>query len=191
MTTMICPRCWNHRSSFCDKCENKGKIPDVRLSKNFMLSELVVSDTAQARKIANDPTVKELDRIIATTKNFLQLVREGVGPLKVTSGFRSPQLNTAIKGSKTSAHLHGEAADVQPVQLSLLEMMTWLWNHQDELEFDQIILEYGKRLDTHNDDWIHLGYKHPSGQQRKQFLLKDPQGNWSAWRPAVRVRVSA
>ncbi len=58
MTMMLCPRCWN-KTRPCDKCRGVGKIDDVRLSNNFLLSELLASPTAVEKGISNDPTPLE------------------------------------------------------------------------------------------------------------------------------------
>ena len=47
-------------------------------------------------------------------QHFLDPIRRYLGePVIVTSGFRSVALNTAVGGSKTSAHMTGEAVDIK------------------------------------------------------------------------------
>ena len=57
------------------------------------------------------------------------------GPIKVNSFFRSPELNTAIGGSKTSQHCKGQAIDVDDVYgfKTNAEMYTWI---KENLNFD-------------------------------------------------------
>ena len=44
---------------------------------------------------------------------MLDPLREWYGkPITVNSGYRCPELNVAVKGSKTSQHMKGEAADI-------------------------------------------------------------------------------
>ena len=46
----------------------------------------------------------------------LQRLRDELGvPVVVTSGYRCPEHNRAVKGSHTSYHLHGMAADIRKV----------------------------------------------------------------------------
>jgi hypothetical protein len=71
-------------------------------------------------------------------------------PLKINSGFRSEELNKAVGGVSNSAHRQGFAADVVPVNAGTKQLAKWV---NDNLEFDQIILEFGT-LD--NPRWIHL-----------------------------------
>ena len=148
-----------------------------------MLSELLYSPTAVERSIPNDPTPTELIRMADACKSLYQLVREGIGRMKVTSGFRSLALNSAIGGSKTSAHCRAWALDSQPQEMTLQKAMEWLWAHRAELPLDQAILELGKHHDRTHDDWLHLGYKHPSTYiHRREFLVME-NGVYRVWQP--------
>jgi len=169
---MICPRCWN-KNRPCDKCEDTGYVPNVQLSDNFTLWELVRSNEAMTRGIPNDPIVRELDRLREMCQRLVQKVRNAKGLLTVTSGFRSLALNRAVKGSPTSAHPAARAMDVVPKNCSLTDLMHWFAD--TDIGFDQAILEPG---------WVHIGYKHPtSGQQRRQLLQKYGPGDYRVWRP--------
>lgn len=176
-TMMVCPRCWGRREDNCDKCENQGRISNVWFTKNFMLGELLGSQTAREKRIPNDPTAKELDHLLALTRNLLQPLRADIGAIKVTSGFRSARLNRALPGSsKTSAHMVGYAADIQPRECTLEEVM--LWFQRTKLPFDQAILELvGK------SHWVHVGYKHPSSGAQRRQLLVNRDGKYSDWTP--------
>lgn len=65
------------------------------------------------------------------------------------------------------------AADLKPLKTTLLDVMHWFAG--TELGFDQAILEHDK--DRH---WVHVGYKHGSGAQRRQLKVND-NGKWSNW----------
>ena len=75
----------------------------MKLTTNFNLSEFnkhgfVISDTV-------------FQNIFALAKN-LQVLRDEVGkPIKITSGYRSPEHNAKVGGVKSSKHITGEAAD--------------------------------------------------------------------------------
>lgn len=81
--------------------------------KYFTIPELTRSDTAQRRGIDNTPTPEAVKNLTALVDNVLDPLRERWGaPLTVTSGYRSPALNTAVGGVKTSHHKLGMAADL-------------------------------------------------------------------------------
>jgi hypothetical protein len=95
-------------------------------------------------------------------------LREWVdAPIKVNSMFRSLELNTALKGSKTSSHMKGEAMDITSMGgKSNLEMFYWI---KDNLEFDQLIWEFGKE-----PKWLHVSYS--AVKNRKQILVTKKRG---------------
>ena len=83
----------------------------MKLSTNFSLQELTKSDTAIRHDIDNTPSLQVIDNLQDLVDNVLQPLREKFGPVVVTSGYRSPAVNTKIGGSTTSDHCHGYAAD--------------------------------------------------------------------------------
>jgi hypothetical protein len=173
MITIVCPRCWNNKKVACALCEGTGHIPDIQFSTNFTLAEFVNSPTAIARGIPNDPLPEHVFHMQETCVKLLQPMRELVGPLPITSGFRTPMLNQVIGGSsKTSAHMHGWAIDCKPQRMSMVELMHWLWG--TSLAFDQAILE---------PSWIHIGFRQPNtGAQRRQLLANDGH-KFTVWTP--------
>lgn len=180
MNKTICPQCWCDRSHSCDKCDNSGEIYDTQLSKNFRLSELTRSHTARGKSIPNSPTIRQVDRLRELTIKLLQPARDALGPITITSGFRSPELNSVLPGSaKNSAHMLAYAVDLQPEEVSLEHLMRWFF-YNDHLDYDQVILEFGKREDSRRDDWVHVGYKNSAGQQRRQMLVMR-NGIYTPW----------
>lgn len=81
----------------------------MRLSKDFTLAELCVTDTREH----NQPTDWEVDNLRLLASRILQPFRDSVGvPVNVTSGFRSKRVNASVGGSRSSQHLFGQAADI-------------------------------------------------------------------------------
>ena len=81
--------------------------------KYITIPELTRSATAQKRGIDNTPPPEAIRNLTTLTENLLDPLREKWGaPLTVTSGYRCPELNTAVGGTKTSHHKQGMAADL-------------------------------------------------------------------------------
>lgn len=142
---------------------------------NFTIAEMVHSSTAEKLNIDNTPssivkvhlteTITLLESIRAEWGKYCEDNNLGTPAISVSSGYRSPELNKAVGGVKTSAHTLGYAADLVPVN-----------GMQDEFEkfmsevfakkgyaYDQIIVEKSK-----TSRWVHVGYKKADGSQRRQ-----------------------
>lgn len=157
--TMECPACWGKKKA-CPKCSGSGKVADRQLSPNFKLSELVGSNTAKAKGLANDPTPEIEEALEDLCKEALEPMRALVGPLKVNSGYRSEAVNKAVGGSKSSAHCHGHAADVVPLKCTWKQAMDKVV--EAKLELDQLIYEH---------TWLHVGHVHPKTKGKRGDLL--------------------
>jgi uncharacterized protein YcbK (DUF882 family) len=82
----------------------------VRLGRYFTLPELTKTDTG----LSNDPPEAAIVALTRLVVLALDPLREAVDqPIRVTSGYRSPEVNRAVRGSPTSQHLKGEAADIK------------------------------------------------------------------------------
>tara|TARA_B110000196_G_C20631081_1_gene424061 strand:- start:184 stop:537 length:354 start_codon:yes stop_codon:yes gene_type:complete len=98
---------------------------------------------------------------------ILQPVRDHYGKVvRVNSGYRSPTLNTAVGGSKTSQHCNGEAVDFEIDGLPNVELATWV---RDHLDFDQLILEFFNPAEGPNSGWVHCSYR-KDGTNRKKIM---------------------
>lgn len=134
----------------------------MNLSKNFSLSELTFSETAARLGVDNTPTEAVIHNLKKLCERILQPARDALGPLRISSGYRSPELNAKVPGSSnTSAHTLGFAADVLSLKVSKLEFARWVAKN---CEFDQIILEYGTKADP---AWIHVS---ADPKNRKQIM---------------------
>ena len=131
------------------------------LSKNFSLSELTKSQTAERKGISNTPTADHIYNLTALCENILQPIRNEFGSFIVSSGYRSPELCEAIGSKATSQHAKGEAADFEVAGISNYKLATWI---EENLPFDQLILEC---FQGGNSGWIHCSYV-PDG--RKETL---------------------
>ncbi|HQS70902.1 MAG: hypothetical protein B7Y36_08180 [Novosphingobium sp. 28-62-57] len=122
----------------------------MNLSPHFTLAEMIRSSTASRRGIDNTPSPTIIENLRRLCEHVLEPVRSHYKrPVIVTSGYRSPALNSAIGGSGTSQHSQGEAADFTVHGVSNLEVCRWM---EKTLTYDQLIYEFGE------DGWIHASW---------------------------------
>jgi hypothetical protein len=125
----------------------------VHLAHNFTLAELV--RTQHGRPEDNFPASdQQLASLTRLCTSLLQPIRDEWGPLKITSGFRSPAVNQAVGSSPRSQHLAGEAADFVPSRAGCREV--WAWVQRRPFEWGQLILETSRTA-----QWIHISLKAP------------------------------
>jgi zinc D-Ala-D-Ala carboxypeptidase len=137
----------------------------MQLSPNFNLKELTSSQTAERKGIDNTPSTEHQDNLKSLCTHVLQPVRDHFSRVvSVSSGYRSPELCTAIGSKTTSQHAKGEAADFEIFGVSNKELADYI-NHN--LDYDQLILEYWKESDP-NSGWVHCSFK--EGDNRRQYL---------------------
>jgi zinc D-Ala-D-Ala carboxypeptidase len=125
------------------------------ISKNITYKEAIHSNTAKRLGIDNEPSHEQIANMMTIATMIFQPLRSWVGgPIKITSFFRSPKLNSAIGGSKTSQHCTGQAMDIDDVygHKSNAEMFMYI---KENLDFDQLIWEFGN---DENPSWIHVSY---------------------------------
>lgn len=156
---MDCPRCWG-RPLKCTYCNGARRIPDVQLSPNFRLSEMLDSVTARRDCIQNNPPPEVVDNLRRLCVEGLEPVRALAGPLRINSGYRSSKLNDVVGGSDTSAHSFGLAADIVPVDCTWRQLMDKVI--AAKIPVDQLIYEH---------TWVHFGLLHPKTmRQRGEYL---------------------
>lgn len=145
----------------------------MKISQHFSLSEFTTSTTANNLNIDNTPTRQIIDNITELTNTILEPFRTYINtPIRITSGYRSQQLNKAVKGSTTSAHLTGYAVDIIPINCSMLKFQSELinWLKETDTPFDQVILE--KLKPNGEATWIHIALKSNAGKQRRQIFTQ-------------------
>jgi len=140
----------------------------MKLSKNLTLNECLRSGVAERLGIDNVPddewVVENLRQI---AERVFQPCRDHFGsPLYVSSGYRSPELNRAIGGSKRSQHVQGRALDLDADVFGGFSNAELFHYIKDNLEFDQMVWEFG---DGDNPSWVHVSYVH-DGPNRKRCL---------------------
>ncbi|WP_241085754.1 D-Ala-D-Ala carboxypeptidase family metallohydrolase [Candidatus Vondammii sp. HM_W22] len=120
----------------------------IQLSDSFYLDEFTRSQTAARRGI--DMSVYQGSAVYFYLRclcwRVLQPLRNALGPVHITSGYRPPKLNRLIGGSPASQHQYGQAVDVVVTGHAPLEVATWLCDHVTG--YDQLIHEFG--------EWVHV-----------------------------------
>jgi len=134
----------------------------MKLTENFSLQELLESPTAR-RKGFNEqfePPDEVVNNLRELCIHILQPLRDHVGPINISSGYRCPRLNKAVKGAKNSQHLTGEAADIQGVD-----------GVSNKVLYDAIIelgLPFDQVIDEYNFAWVHVSYGPRNRRQNLQ-----------------------
>jgi zinc D-Ala-D-Ala carboxypeptidase len=140
------------------------------LTPHFTLEELTLSQTAARKGIHNAPKegsqeMKNLQRAAETMEKVRAIL--GDKPILISSGYRSPKVNAAVGGAKTSAHISGLAVDFScPGFGTPLAICKKLEPHLGELGVDQLIHEY--------NTWVHLGLS--AGKPRQMTLTINQAG---------------
>ena len=119
-----------------------------RLSENFTLAEL----TKTRFSVDNTPSPQVVENLRTLAEKVLQPLRDAVGPVNVTSGYRSKLVNQAVNGARNSDHLYGYAADLQSPDGNHRKLYDWL---KANAMFTQLIYEFGN--DT-QPAWVHVSY---------------------------------
>ena len=137
----------------------------MKLTANFSLNELTKSQTAERKGIDNTPSPTHQENLKSLSEMILQPVRDHFSRVvTISSGYRSPELCTALGSKITSQHARGEAADFEIFGVSNKELADYV---NENLDYDQLILEYWKKEDP-NSGWVHCSYT--NGNNRKQYL---------------------
>ena len=144
----------------------------LRISKNFALSEMTKSATAERLGVDNTPNLTHLVNLTNLAIHILQPVRDQFGVITINSGYRSPALNAKVGGSKTSQHCNGQAADFESFSTPNPDLAKWIANN---LEFDQLILEFYDGVNP-NSGWVHCSYNLMGNRKKILTALKTKNG---------------
>ena len=151
----------------------------MKLSNNFSLSELTKSQTAERKGIDNTPSAEHQENLKSLCEMVLQPIRDHFGQVvSVSSGYRSPELCVAIGSSTNSQHAKGQASDFEIFGVSNKELADYI---DQNLDYDQLILEYWKGEDEPNSGWVDCSYT--NGNNRKQYLRAYKENGSTKYEP--------
>lgn len=152
----------------------------MKLSENFSLAEMVKSDTALRLDMENTPGDEEIANMQALAENVLQKVRDHYGKgVKVNSGFRHPDVNAKVGGSKTSDHCKGMAADIEIPGVANADLAEWI---VENCEFRQVILEF-YTPGIPDSGWVHVSYN--PDDNKKQVLTAMKENGKTVYKPGL------
>ena len=131
------------------------------ISKYITFEEATTSQTAVRNKILNVPNELELINMRLVGTRVFDVIREHFKtPIRVSSFYRNVATNKAVRGSSTSQHVKGQAADISAKGLTAEELYGQV--RESGVVVDQCIQEFGR--------WVHVSYCSTVGENRNQFL---------------------
>ena len=128
----------------------------MNLSTNITLEMLTRSQTATRKGIEEqfNPSPEIIERLKDLSVNVIERLLVIFPDLFISSGYRSPELNTIIGGANSSQHTKGEAVDLGITKTSNISIARALLSAK--IPFDQMIVEFGT---FEKPQWIHISYK--------------------------------
>jgi hypothetical protein len=144
----------------------------MNLTVNFTLSEMVKSDTALRHDMDNTPGEAEIESLKILCEKVLQPVRDHFKTgVKVNSGYRHPEVNAKVGGSKTSDHCRGQASDIEIPGIPNADLAVWI---MDNLEYTQLILEF-YTPGVPDSGWVHVSYD-PANLKKQNLTATKKDG---------------
>jgi hypothetical protein len=139
----------------------------MKLSEHLDLSEVTRSESAKRNGISNMPTPEHIQNFKLLAEHIFEPIRHYFNvPIRISSGYRSKELNAIILGSsKTSDHCFGRAIDIDNDGTSISNNQIFYFI-KDNLKFKQLIFEFpvnGKA------SWIHVSYE--PGNLKNEILI--------------------
>ena len=139
----------------------------MKLTSNFSLEEMTVSEIAERKGLDNTPNATEIANLMRTAA-LLEQVRSLINkPIIVNSAFRSKAVNDAVGSKDTSQHRIGCAADIRVHGMTPKQVVQACIDAN--VPYDQIIEEFGS--------WTHISVPDsPARPPRRQALIIDRNG---------------
>lgn len=154
----------------------------MKLTQNFSLKEMTFSDTAVRKGLDNTPSLEYVVNLTVLCCHILQPVREHFGKsVNINSGYRSVAVCEAIGSSSKSQHSRGEAADFEIYGMSNQTLATWIY---ENLDYDQLILEFHDPEGDPNSGWVHCSYTKEKENRRQALIINaKTKGKYLPWTP--------
>jgi len=154
----------------------------TKLTEHFNLEEMIVSPTAKKLGLSNVPTAEHIENMRYCCEKILEPVRAHFGKaVTINSSYRAPAVNKAVGGSKTSQHVNGQAIDFEIQGIDNKTVADWV---ADNLEFDQVILEFYAAGDK-NSGWVHASIKKEGGNRKQRLIAKKSKAGGTQYVPVA------
>ena len=140
---------------------------NAKLSEHIKLGEMTKSSSLpEVYNIPSHEAIANLKRVCG----WLEVLRErSGGPVRINSGYRSPQLNKKIGGVPTSNHLTGCAADIRVANMEqLIRYAAILLDYADEShqDFDELLIERNR----YGAIWLHFAVRPKDNRRKVAFI---------------------
>ena len=147
---------------------------NAKLSEHFTLGEFTKSSShPEVYNIPSHEAIGNLKRVCGWLEVLRKRYNEkyGVGeePVRINSGYRSPQLNRAIHGNANSNHMTGCAADIRVSGMEqALRYAVILMDYADESkqEFDELLIEKNR----YGAIWLHFAVRPKDNRRKVAFI---------------------
>ncbi len=139
----------------------------AKLSEHFVLGEFTRSNShPEVYNIPTHEAIANLKRVCV----WLEVLRARAGgPIRINSGYRSPQLNKKIGGVPTSNHLTGCAVDIRVEDMEqLIRYAAILLDYADEShqQFDELLIERNR----YGAIWLHFAVRAKGNRRKVAFI---------------------
>lgn len=136
----------------------------IKLTDHFILQEFTDSATAKKHKVNNVPTLSAVRNLLLLCECVLEPLRKKCGPIHISSGYRTAELNGLVGGSATSQHMTGQAADIAcPDRATANKYHAVL----KKLDFDQLIWE-----EENGKIWLHVSYVSQAKNRHNKLIIQ-------------------
>ena len=139
----------------------------AKLSPHFTLGEMTRSEShPEVYNIPSHEAIANLKHLC----QWLEVLRErSGGPVRINSGYRSPQLNRKRGGAASSNHLTGCAADIRVTGFEqAIRYAAILLDYADEShqEFDELLVERNR----YGAIWLHFAVRFRENRHKVLYI---------------------
>lgn len=154
---------------------------DRPLSDHFTLFELTKTSMAQFQEKNREVTPEQIDKLAQVAKLLEHVMFVLSTPITINSGYRCPELNTAVGSTERSQHMLCEAVDFVPGTQDLGFAFRTLWKdvkdngaNVGQLIHETAVRPYG------TTSWIHISLGMPyRDEARCQQILRMENGKYT------------